>query len=210
MKKPSVVLPGEKRGRLTVIRELEPDKRGSRNVRRLLFKCDCGKEVNVRLSNFRSGAVASCGCGHRRYREGVYKSLAYRSWDMMKQRCTNPKDPAYHNYGGRGIQVCERWLEFGPFHEDMGERPSKDHSLDRIDNNGNYEPGNCRWATRSEQNSNRRDNVRLTLDGRTMTATQWAKHAGINPGTFRSRLRIGHTLQEAINNPRGSRRKKVE
>jgi hypothetical protein len=102
------------------------------------------------------------------------------AWRGMLARCRNPRHPSYKNYGGRGITACERWNSFENFLDDMGKRPSPKHSLDRIDNNGNYEPGNCRWATRREQANNTRMNRFVTFDGRTMTLAQWARETGIH------------------------------
>lgn len=110
---------------------------------------------------------------------------AYSVWILMKQRCLNPKNPAFINYGQRGITVCDRWKHsFDNFLEDMGERPSKLHSIDRIDNNGNYEPLNCRWATRKVQNNNSRNNRYIEFRGQTKTMAQWCEIYKINPTTF--------------------------
>jgi hypothetical protein len=116
----------------------------------------------------------------------------------MIARCTNPNLDYYHNYGGRGISVCERWRDFANFHADMGERPLNT-SLDRIDNNGNYEPGNCRWATRSEQLLNTRRNHRVTALGRTQTVTEWGHELNILPITISTRLKRGWSVGEALN-----------
>lgn len=125
--------------------------------------CDCGASVVVAGAALRRGDTRSCGCGAPPRtdprRKSAPKSPERRAWDSMWTRCRNPRCKKFHAYGGRGIKVCDRWKEFPAFLADMGHRPSSKHSLDRINVNGNYEPGNCRWATVSQQAYNRRDNV---------------------------------------------------
>lgn len=103
----------------------------------------------------------------------------YRVWRSMRSRCNNPRDSGWSRYGGRGIRVCERWNSFENFLADMGPRPSLEYSIDRIDNNGNYEPSNCRWATDYEQNRNRSDNIFMTCNGKTQCMSDWAKELGL-------------------------------
>lgn len=120
----------------------------------------------------------------------------------MLQRCNNPKSPGYSRYGGRGIKVCWRWQErFENFLEDMGVRPDGT-TLDRIDNDGDYEPGNCRWATGRQQQGNRDVTVKLTLGGRTMPLTDWARELGLNRTVLRNRLRRGWPEEEILTRPR--------
>jgi hypothetical protein len=120
----------------------------------------------------------------------------------MLNRCRKPDSDQFRYYGARGIRVCERWLEFSNFLADMGERPTG-KTLDRIDNDGNYEPGNCRWATHAEQMSNSSRNVRLTFRGETLTLTQWAQRIGVGKTTLACRLRLGWTVEEALTAPLG-------
>jgi hypothetical protein len=126
----------------------------------------------------------------------------YFTWQSMIQRCKNPNSVQYPRYGGRGISVCEQWNEFAVFLRDMGERPSPGHSIDRFpDKNGNYEPGNCRWATRKEQGRNTRQNRLITIKGETRCLIEWAEHIGINKGTITSRLDRGWDEVAAILTP---------
>lgn len=116
----------------------------------------------------------------------------------MKKRCLNPAERYYFNYGGRGITVCARWLHsFENFYADMGPRPAG-ASIDRIDSNGNYEPGNCRWATRHEQARNMRSNRRVTIDGETLTVAEWSLRSGIGQATIGVRIRNGWEARAAV------------
>lgn len=127
----------------------------------------------------------------------------YRAWVEMKRRCYDTKRPKYMDYGGRGITVCDRWLNSYPnFLEDMRERPSVNHSLNRLDNNGDYSPSNCVWSTDKEQSNNRRTNHLLTLDNKTQTIQQWCDEYNIPDSTFHNRLRRGWSVREAITTPR--------
>lgn len=117
----------------------------------------------------------------------------------MIGRCRNPTDKAYRNYGARGITVCQKWIDsFFAFLADVGSRPSGSHSIDRIDNNGNYEPGNCRWATFKQQQRNRSDNRLLTAFGKTMCVADWADESGLTAGLINCRLRYGWSHEEAV------------
>ena len=133
-----------------------------------------------------------------------YKIKGYTSWQAMNQRCYNKNQKAYKNYGGRGIRVCDRWrgkTGFLNFIADMGERPTSVHTLDRIDNNGNYEASNCRWATRAEQNRNKRDNKLLTYGGVTKTVSEWGESLGSDVNLVNSRLRYGWDVDRALTTP---------
>lgn len=129
---------------------------------------------------------------------GVSHLPDYGAWKGALSRCTNPQHPAWRNYGGRGITVCEAWYDFHTFQRDIGPHPGTGYSLDRIDVNKGYEPGNCRWATREGQANNRRGNHRLTLEGRTQTLTQWCIERQIPVERVRSRLRLGWSVEEAF------------
>jgi len=122
----------------------------------------------------------------------------YKTWQGMKERCSNPGHKDYHNYGGRGIKVCDRWLEsFENFYADMGDKP-QGMTLDRIEVNGNYEPNNCRWASHTEQGQNRRNNVRLTYNGETKTLRQWAETYDKKLGGILDRYYEGHSAERVI------------
>jgi hypothetical protein len=144
----------------------------------------------------------------RKPTHGKTGTSEYMSWRAMLSRCGNGHDPAFSRYGGRGIVVCERWRkDFATFLMDMGPRPSPRHSIDRIDNDGNYEPGNCRWVTAKEQNRNRRDNHLVTIRGKTQCVADWAIYAGIREDTLRVRLfRLGWEPERAITQPVAYRR----
>lgn len=133
---------------------------------------------------------------------GRSRTPEYRVWQQLRQRCQNPRDPSFANYGGRGIAVCERWsVSFQAFIDDMGERPSPRHSIDRIDNDGPYAPQNCRWTEMRVQLRNRRTNNRLTFRGRTQTVTDWAAELGIAAPTLDARLARGWSVEKALTTP---------
>lgn len=126
------------------------------------------------------------------------RRLTKRSWEAMRARCLSPKHPHFHDYGGRGIGICERWSGFDAFLSDVGPRPSSDRFLDRIDNGGSYEPGNVRWATRIEQHRNKRSNHLITAFGETLTLAEWSERTGLRKETIRMRLTRGWPAQQAL------------
>lgn len=131
-------------------------------------------------------------------RHGMSGSSIYLRWHLMRRRCEKAGSPGYENYGGRGIRVCERWRNFAEFYEDMGSPPGPGFSLDRVDNDGNYEPGNCRWATRAEQSRNTRVNRVITHAGKTQCLTDWARELGVTQSTLAERLNNGLSTKEAL------------
>ena len=179
-------LEGEKVGRLTVIREAVGEEKTQKRIQ-WLCKCDCGNTTVVSAGRLTIGLTLSCGCLHietfnNKKHGGSDKSnqfhFEYGVYRGMKRRCYSPKNDDYKNYGGRGIKVCDRWLGesgFLNFMLDMGPRPSSKHSLDRIENDGNYGPGNCRWATKKEQAANTRRNVWIEYMGQRKIMSDWKK-----------------------------------
>ena len=129
------------------------------------------------------------------------KTPEYDAWAQMKQRCFNPNHKAYSNYGDRGITVCDRWLDSDNFLTDMGTKPSPKHSLDRINNDGDYCPKNCRWATKAEQDNNRRSNRFITIGCVTLNITQWTKEMGFGKGVIQNRLNKGWSEYKAVMTP---------
>lgn len=174
-------------------------------------RCDCGQLTTAITNKLVRGRKRSCGCKQLEYigescsthgeTRGGRPSSEFSIWQGMLARCSNPDHARWHRYGGRGIKVCDRWLTFSNFLSDMGRRPSLRHSLDRKDNNGNYDPENCRWATRAEQNANMCTNVRLALDGRDLTVSEWSRETGIGVATLSQRIRHGWSAEAALTTP---------
>ena len=199
-------LKGQRFGRWLV--EEHVGKVGARHCWRCT--CDCGRTGIVAANNLRTGKSQGCGrktCKYVHLKHGLQRDRKqtpeYRIWAAIKGRCLNPADAEYHNYGGRGIKMCQRWQDdAGAFVADMGPRPSPKHSVDRQDNDGHYEPGNCRWATIEEQANNRRNNVRLTFNGKTQTMAQWCRELGLNDSLVESRISRGWNPTDALTVPR--------
>lgn len=209
-----VVTAGDQYAQLTVSEEVGPRILSGKPCRQLRCTCECGNEKIVLLKDIRSGSVKSCGCLHdtlpikHGQASNDKRSLTYRSWSNIRRRCLNPNAHEYDSYGGSGIRICDRWSEFSAFLEDMGERPSVRHSIDRYpDQEGNYEPGNCRWATPKQQGRNRNNNRMLTFNGETMCLSEWAEKIGMSAAALKCRLDIcGYTIEEALTFPVGTRR----
>jgi hypothetical protein len=162
-------------------------------------KCDCGKEAEFIASALIHNLKRSCGCSPLREQHRQTGTKAYRCWKGIISRCCDPNHSAYARYGGRGITICERWrLSFTDFLTDMGQPTSEKHSIDRINNNGNYEPDNCRWADIHTQLRNYSANVWIELDGVRLIGVDWEKITGVKYRTVRYRLSRGWPTQKAL------------
>lgn len=201
-RKPISVPTGTRYGRLVVLEEAE--RRGPKRLRQFRCKCDCGGVKVVLFYHLRNGVTSSCGClrSGRRTTHGLSGSQEYNSWHFMIHRCLNPTSKDYKRYGGRGITVCDRWKEsIEAFLADMGPRPSAKHVLGRIDMDGNYEPGNCSWITRTQQARNTRRNRLVTYQGQTKCITEWAEEVGIHHSILRNRLKQGWSAERMLTMP---------
>ena len=193
-------------GRLTVIDRVE-NKRGQA---RWLCKCDCGNEIITLGYSLRRGDTTSCGCYHAEILargnrvHGLSNNRIYAIWSTMKARCSNPNNEKYHRYGERGIKVCDEWQTFEPFYEwAMANGYSEGLSIDRIDNNGNYEPSNCRWATPEEQANNTSKNKIIAFNGETKTISEWAKTIGVTRETLWKRIFLRNwSIEKALTTPK--------
>ncbi|PZR92039.1 MAG: hypothetical protein DI537_14535 [Stutzerimonas stutzeri] len=206
---------GQRFGRLMA---LAPTALRSRNSVVWRFECDCGEVAEKALNEITTGKVTSCGCLRSEMStdkiaairglgalatvtHGKTNTATYRIWRGMIQRCRNPKSKDYANYGGRGIKVCDRWVDsFEAFLEDMGERPAG-LQIERDDNDGHYEPANCRWATIIEQSRNKRSNRLIAHAGKTQTIKQWAHELGVSHQAIGYRLRQGWSVRDALTTP---------
>ena len=215
---------GKRFGRLTVISKADPIKEGSSGRLRpaVLCKCDCGKEKVVRIMCLKRGSCVSCGClardnaSKRLLKHGMTHTRLFSIWDGMLDRCYHSYSIMYKNYGGRGISICDEWLKdfINFYHWAIDNGYEDDLTIDRINNDGNYEPSNCRWATYKEQARNKRNNHTLTFNGETKTISEWAETIGIPASTLGNRIYKGMPIERALTMPhqiekRNNRYKKV-
>lgn len=214
MGKPTPNLTGNRYGRLVVTSATVKDKYAN-----VLFvcQCDCGGTINAQHCNLRNGKTVSCGCKRRSGESNLRHGAArvgkmageYKVWCGIKRRCLNQNEKDYPLYGGRGIKICDEWLDdFQAFISFVGPRPTASHQIDRIDSNGNYEPGNVRWATPQEQARNRRNNKIVEYQGRSMCLSEASALAGLKHSTVVSRLSRGATIEEALQ-PQNKHHRKV-
>lgn len=204
-------LTGERFGRLLVLNYA--GKRGRQVTWNC--QCDCGQSKIVRALHLRSGHTQSCGClqieavSSSFTTHGESTSREFSTWLSMIQRCTNPKSTSYPGYGGRGITVDPRWInDFSAFLSHIGRAPSPGHQVDRIDNDGNYEPGNVRWATKKQNARNRRSNRMVERNGEIACLAEWCERAGLSQQLVHDRLVAGWSMEEALGTTSGGRRKK--
>lgn len=204
-------LTGMKFGRITVV-EFSHYYKCKNSGKRAMWKCicDCGNERVIRGDVLTSGKSRSCGClqkelaSERMIKHSGYGTRLYAVWDSVRQRCNNPNNKAYHNYGGRGIKMCEKWNDFNKFREwafNNGYDENAKHgecTLDRIDTNGMYAPDNCRWCTIKQQSNNKRDTIYLEWNGEIKTLSEWSEKTGIKYCTLWKRYSKGLSLNEIL------------
>jgi hypothetical protein len=192
-------------GLLTFIKEDGVNKYGKKLWK---LKCSCGEYTVAIASQVRSGKTKSCGhlksAGNRRT-HGQHNSKLYTAWCNMKARCDNKSHAQYSDYGGRGIKYQPSWEKFEVFASDVGEPPDDKYTLDRIDNNGNYEKNNVRWASRHTQARNKRKNVWVTIEGCTMCVHDWCKKYNITLAAVGLRMAKGMSIEDAITAPKAKR-----
>lgn len=208
--KADIVKKGDRFGRLLIKEEVSPKIYPPRTyVRRFLCTCDCGKETIVWYKYLKNGRIKSCGCLRKdkkrlKYSDAEAKSRLYTIWSSIKERCYYPNSISYHLYGARGITMCDDWLhDYLSFYNwAISNGYSDELSIDRIDNNGNYEPSNCRWATRTTQANNRRTNVRIMYNGESHTISEWSRIFNIKQPTLYQRIyKAKWPIEKALTTP---------
>lgn len=193
-------LSGKRFGRIYVISYIgRIDNRSKYNC-----ECDCGNKLVVASTSLVTGNTTSCGCARldklkQPRKHGLVGTKEYVIWKAIRQRCNNKNNRDYKDYGGRGIKIHTDWDDFNNFIKDMGSRPSDKHTIGRIDNNGNYEPNNCRWETIEDQCNNKRTNILVTIGAETKNVTQWCKHFGVKYHTVISRINRGWSITKIFN-----------
>ncbi|HEY3499643.1 MAG TPA: hypothetical protein VGK73_33360 [Polyangiaceae bacterium] len=211
---------GKRFGAVVIISDAPPIQAVGRMRRQWRFRCDCGREQDGMVSPLNAGRILQCSeCAERQRLARITRhgharvgrqASEYFVWNGLRSRCNNPKNKDYKRYGGRGIRCCARWADFAAFLEDVGRRPSRQHSLDRIKNELHYScgkcnecvangwPANCRWATAKEQQRNKRTNHLLTFRGRTQCVSAWAEELGSTENVILHRLQSGHSIEIAL------------
>lgn len=209
---------GDRFSRLVILRQSKRE-----GEPRWICRCDCGDEKEILDRSLKNGHTRSCGCIHREraVRLGQGKrthghspkpngkqqlTAEYQAWRSMRRRVLDPTSSSYKDYGGRGITICQRWLIFENFLADVGLKPDPSFTLERRDNNGPYSPENCYWASRTTQGRNKRNNVRVTIDGVTRTISEWAEVSGIKAGTLQQRVKYNWPSNLLLEPPKLGRR----
>lgn len=206
MKNPRIIdMAGKKFGSLTALRATGTASSGDKKWQ---FQCDCGSLVVATGYAARSGRRIACAACTRklkpskRIKHGMTESVEFKTWTGILTRCLNPNSASYNDYGGRGIKVCDRWRSsFKSFLEDVGPRPSEQHSIDRINNDKGYAPDNCRWATHNEQARNKRNTVLVDVDGEMKPLSQISEELGVSISAMRYRVSKGLKGRGVINSP---------
>lgn len=205
-------LTGKRFGKLVAICDIGKTKRG----RVWKCVCDCGSETTSVVCYLKNNHKRSCGCLHAESakvagkkqethghttKERKKTSSEYHAWASMKSRCLNPKNHSFKRYGGRGINICDRWMDFSNFYNDMGKKPTKKHSLERIDTDKGYFPSNCVWADAFQQASTRTNVRSISAFGKTLTAAAWERETGVSASVIRNRIDSGWDVEKALTTP---------
>ncbi len=190
---------------MSIVKELKNDRYGNRQM---LCECACGNQKAVALSKLTSGNTKSCGCFKSDLRtqentiHGMAGSNLYKVWASMKQRCSNPHDKSFNDYGSRGIKVCRQWLDFKAFYKwAIANGYQKGLTLERLDNNGDYDPSNCTWVPKAKQSGNRRNSRMISFHGETKTLSEWSRCLGLNREMLKYRLNQGWDVEKAFTIP---------
>lgn len=214
-----VDLTGQQFGRLIVL-----ERYGYTKDKHITWLCECQCEQKTKVvvsgNHLKRGIIKSCGClrkectsqrGKNNIKHGQEGTRIYKLWATMKKRCVNPNDVAYKNYGGRGIKICDEWLDFSNFYEWAMNNGYEDTlTIERKDVNGNYCPENCKWATMKEQSNNKRNNHYLEYNGEIKTISQWADKLGISKSTISSRIELGWSTEDILTKPVKQYKRKVK
>lgn len=201
----AIVTPGDIYGRWTVVKEVDRDKHKRRMI---LCRCECGNEKVVPLTNLRYGESGSCGCKKieifvkHNTKHGDSRTKLYKVWTSIKQRCLNQRCSAFDWYGGRGINICDEWIDYDNFREwAMGSGYKYGLTIERKDVNGHYEPNNCEWIPQSKQSINTRSNRIIEFSGESKSMKEWADETGIKYDTLEGRLRRGWSVERSLIEP---------
>jgi len=210
---------GKRFGKLVILKEVEKTYCGKIPARNILCKCDCGNETTTSFTSVRNGASKSCGCSMAEFvskskiKHGLClnkngnKTSIYTTWLKMKHRCLNSNNKDFQHYGGRGITVCERWLtSVENFYKDMGDKPDKNYSIERIDVNENYCPENCKWILKKLQNRNQRTSKYIEYNNKQLLLSEWCKELNLNYSMLRHRVNdLKMDFEDAIKYPQGKK-----